>query len=71
MEPAKWIDPSTSQTEVLTEEFIQSKKNDEVLFEYLHQLNRRTEGKVLRLDFDPATAPPAPKSYLEFQPMPK
>ena len=71
VEPAKWIDPSTSQTEVLTEEFIQSKKNDEVLFEYLHQLNRRTEGKVLRLDFDPATAPPAPKSYLEFQPMPK
>ena len=71
VEPAKWIDPSTSQTEVLTEEFIQSKKNDEVLFEYLHQLNRRTEGKVLRLDFDPATAPTAPKSYLEFQSMPK
>jgi outer membrane protein OmpA-like peptidoglycan-associated protein len=70
-EPAKWLDPRTLQTHVLTEEFIQSKKDDDILFEYLHQLNRRTEGKVLRLDFDPKTAPQAPKSYLEFQPMPK
>jgi hypothetical protein len=37
----------------------------------LNQLNRRTEGKVLRLDFNPNNAPEAPKSYLEFQAMPK
>jgi hypothetical protein len=56
---------------LLSEEYIQTKKNNEDLFEYLHQLNRRTEGKVLRLDFNPNNAPEAPKSYLEFQAMPK
>ena len=70
-QPAKWLDPLTLQTHVLTEEFIQSKKDDNNLFEYLHQLNRRTEGKIIQLDFDPKTAPQAPKSYQEFQPMPK
>ena len=55
----------------LNEEFIQSKKENDVLFEYLHQLNRRTEGKVLRLDFNAKTAAEAPASYMEFQILPK
>ena len=70
-EPTSWFDPTTKTTEKLTEEYIQSKKENQLLFEYLNQLNRRTEGKVLRLDFNPKTAPEAPKSYMEFQPMPK
>ena len=70
-EPASWYDPELQQMVLLREEYIQTKKNNEDLFEYLHQLNRRTEGKVLRLDFNPNNAPEAPKSYLEFQAMPK
>ncbi|MFM7596696.1 MAG: OmpA family protein [Flavobacteriales bacterium] len=70
-EPAMWFDPTQNKAIKLTEEFIQSKKENEVLFEYLHQLNRRTEGKVLRLDFNPKTAPEAPASFLEFQILPK
>jgi outer membrane protein OmpA-like peptidoglycan-associated protein len=70
-EPASWYDPELQQMVLLSEEYIQTKKNNEGLFEYLNQLNRRTEGKVLRLDFNPNNAPEAPKSYLEFQAMPK
>lgn len=70
-EPARWYDPELQQMVILSEEYIQKKKTNEELFEYLHQLNRRTEGKVLRLDFNPNNAPEAPKSYLEFQAMPK
>lgn len=60
-------------TEVrLTEALINSyKAKDKALFEMLHQWNRRTEGKVLTLDFNPATAPAAPASYLEFKKVPK
>ncbi len=69
-EPARWYDPELQQMVLLSEEYIQNKKNNEAHFEFLHQINRRTEGKVLRLDFNPNTAPEAPKSYLEFQEMP-
>ncbi len=58
-EPAKWVDPATGETITLTEAYInQFQKTNKAKFEKLHQLNRRTEGKVLSMDFDPATAPP-------------
>ncbi len=57
---------------VLTEKLINSyQKTNKALFDQMHQWNRRTEGKVLSLDFDPATAPAAPASYLEFKKVPK
>jgi len=70
-EPANWYDPSTQSYVKLTEEFINGKKENTALFEYLNQLNRRTEGRVLSLDFNPQTAAPAPKSYMEFQILPR
>lgn len=55
------------ETILLKEEYInQFKKTDKVLYETLHQFNRRTEGKVLRMDFDPIKAPTADPSYLIF-----
>jgi peptidoglycan-associated lipoprotein len=61
-EPAEWKDPATGQVIRLTEDFInQFKKADPEKFEFLHQLNRRTEGRVLSMDFVPAPVPtPAP-----------
>jgi peptidoglycan-associated lipoprotein len=71
-EPATWIDPATGQPVKLTEAYInQFKTTDKKKFEMLHQLNRRTEGKVLSMEFDPNTAPPASQTYREFQPIPK
>ena len=69
--PAKWFDPEQGNYVELTEDFILQKKENTVLYEYLNQLNRRTEGKVLRLDFDPINAPKAPKEFMEFQSLPK
>ncbi len=51
---------------VLTEKYINQFRNDKVLFERLHQLNRRTEGKVLSMDFDPETAPAADPKHLKY-----
>ena len=52
---------------VLNEAYInQFRGKNKALFEQLHQFNRRTEGKVLSLDFDPATAPPADPNHLIF-----
>ena len=57
--PAKWIDPVSGDTTILNEVYInQFKTTDKVKFEKLHQLNRRTEAKILSMDFDPSTAPP-------------
>ncbi|MFN5911895.1 MAG: OmpA family protein [Bacteroidota bacterium] len=71
-EPATWVDPATGQPIRLTEEYInQFKTSDKKRFEMLHQLNRRTEGKVLSMEFDPNTAPQAPQIYREFQQIPK
>lgn len=70
-EPAVWYDPIQKTKVILNEEFINMHKDKESLYEYYHQLNRRTEGRVLRIDFDPKTAPNAPSSYLEFQIIPK
>ena len=56
--PGKWLDPSTGEIIILTEAFIKSfEKTDKVKFEILHQLNRRTEARILDMSFDPATAP--------------
>jgi hypothetical protein len=57
----------------LTEAYInQFKKTNKAEFERLHQLNRRTDARVLSMEFDPATAPPANPNYLKFTvPLPK
>lgn len=53
MEPATWINPETGEKITLTESFInQFKSKDKNKFEYLHSLNRRTEGKVISMDFE-------------------
>lgn len=58
-EAAFWTDPVTGEKIQLTEAYINSfKKTDKVKFDKLHQLNRRTEGKILSMDFDPAAAAP-------------
>ncbi|TNE70564.1 MAG: hypothetical protein EP333_10240 [Bacteroidetes bacterium] len=55
------------ETIVLTEAYInQFKKSDPNVFTMLHQLNRRTEGRVLSMDFDPATAPAADPKLMEY-----
>lgn len=52
---------------LLTEKYInQFKKTNKELFTMLHQLNRRTEGKVLSMDFNPETAPAADPKYLQY-----
>ncbi|HLP55821.1 MAG TPA: OmpA family protein [Fluviicola sp.] len=57
---------------ILTEAYInQFKKTDKRKFEMLHQLNRRTEGKILSMEFDPATAPAANPDYKVFKVVPK
>ncbi len=58
-----------SQEITLTEAYInQFKTTDKAKFEMLHTLNRRTEGAVYSLEFDPATAPAANTKYLEYLP---
>lgn len=70
-------DPSTgellpgTQEIKLTEAYMNKFKKNKVLFEMLQQYNRRTEGKVVTLDFDPDTAPPANPDYLIFKPLPR
>ncbi len=54
------------ETIVLTEAYINKFRRDKKTFEMLHQLNRRTEGAVITLDFDPATAPEADPKLLEY-----
>jgi outer membrane protein OmpA-like peptidoglycan-associated protein len=64
-EPLRYIDPTTKQFITLTETYIDSFKNlDLNLFEELHQQNRRLEGRIISFDFNPNTAPAAPKEYL-------
>lgn len=49
---------------VLKEEYInQFKTTNPTLYEVLHQYNRRTEGRVVNMTFDPATAPAANPTY--------
>lgn len=51
----------------LTEAYINKFKADKAEFERLHQLNRRTDAKVLTMEFDPNTAPPAKAEFLIFR----
>jgi outer membrane protein OmpA-like peptidoglycan-associated protein len=54
-------------TVTLTEDYInQFKSTNKMLFEQLHQLNRRTEASVINSDFNPNTAPAANTSFLKF-----
>lgn len=60
------------KTITLTEAYInQFKKSNPTEFERLHQLNRRTDARVISMDFDPETAAPAPEKYKKFLPVPK
>jgi hypothetical protein len=54
------------ETIKLTEAYINQFKSNKKLFEQLHQLNRRTEGRVITMDFDPETAPAANPEFLKF-----
>ncbi len=55
-EPVKWIDEK-GKTVLLTEKYINLFiKKDPIKFEKLHSLNRRTEGFVRGMDFDPDLA---------------
>jgi outer membrane protein OmpA-like peptidoglycan-associated protein/tetratricopeptide (TPR) repeat protein len=66
------LDMTGYEKVVLTEAYInQFKKTDKRKFEMLHQLNRRTEGKIITMDFDPATSPAANPDYKVFKPVPK
>jgi peptidoglycan-associated lipoprotein len=66
------LDMTGYEKVVLTEAYInQFKKMDKRKFEMLHQLNRRTEGKIITMDFDPATSPAANPDYKVFKPVPK
>jgi peptidoglycan-associated lipoprotein len=59
-EPAIWTDPTTGEKITLTEKYInQFKTSDKIKFERLHQINRRAEGKVISMDFIPATDSPS------------
>jgi outer membrane protein OmpA-like peptidoglycan-associated protein len=58
--PALWKDSETGEMISLTETYInQFKDKDKVKFEKLHQLNRRTEAKVLSLDYIPGAVAPS------------
>ena len=55
------------ETIVLTEAYINKfRRSDVKTFKKLHQLNRRAEGDVHSLDFDPEAAPAADPSYSEY-----
>jgi outer membrane protein OmpA-like peptidoglycan-associated protein/tetratricopeptide (TPR) repeat protein len=60
-------DVDSAQQITLTEAYInQFKKSDKVLFEHLHQLNRRTEGEVVSFDYvKPEPAKPVEDSSIE------
>ena len=66
----KQLADGSAQEEKMTEAYMAQFKKDKKKFEMLQQFNRRTEGKVLSLDFDPATAKPANPDYLIFKKLP-
>ena len=53
---------------VLTEAYINKFSRDRKTFEMLHAMNRRTEGAVYSLEFDPETAEDADPKYKEYLP---
>jgi outer membrane protein OmpA-like peptidoglycan-associated protein len=67
----KPVDMTGVEELILKEEYINEyKSKDPQMFKLLHQFNRRTEGRVLNMDFDPATAPAADPKLLEYIPYP-
>lgn len=63
-EPA---DMTGVETVLLTESYINKfRSSNKATFDLLHQFNRRTEGRVITMDFDPATAPEADPDHLKF-----
>ncbi len=64
--------PTEGASEVLlTEAYINTFKADVAKYNMLLQLNRRTEARILSLEFDPATAPASNPEYLKFKIVPK
>lgn len=58
---------SGGEETTLVESYINSfKSSDRAIFDKLHTMNRRTDGAVYSLEFDPATAPPADPKYLTY-----
>lgn len=70
-EPSSWRNPQTGETVLLTQTYINQFKSNELLYEQLNQLNRRTEGRIVSKAFNSKTFPEAPKEYLEFIVKPK
>jgi peptidoglycan-associated lipoprotein len=64
-------DKTGVETIVLNEAYINKFKADKALFEKLHQFNRRTEGRVITMEFDEKTAPAASPNYKVFLPLKK
>jgi outer membrane protein OmpA-like peptidoglycan-associated protein len=65
------LDMTNVKVITLTEAYInQFKTTNKILFDQLHQLNRRTEGIIMNTAFDPATAPSANTSLLQYVPYP-
>lgn len=61
------VEGSDYQTIVLKESYINKfRRSKPDVFKRLHQMNRRTEGKILTLTFDPETAPAADPKLLEY-----
>ena len=68
-DPARWINESGNEV-LLQESFINKfRRSDNVMFEKLHQINRRTTARITSTDFDPATAAPANTEWMEFKPL--
>jgi hypothetical protein len=66
----KQLADGSAQEVKMTEAYMAQFKKDKKKFEMLQQFNRRTEGKVLSLDFDPAAAKPVNPDYLIFKKLP-
>jgi outer membrane protein OmpA-like peptidoglycan-associated protein len=64
VDPVKIIDPRTGDTTLLSEEYINLFKNSNPTeFERLHQINRRTEGRISSMNFDPKATPSINPNY--------
>ncbi|MDG1841442.1 MAG: OmpA family protein [Crocinitomicaceae bacterium] len=69
-EPLKIMDKSQNKLVELNESYINQFYSNKTKFKSLHQLNRRTEVKILNRSFDSKTAKPAPKSYFTYKKLP-
>ena len=69
-EPLKIFDEMSNQMILLNESYINQFESDVQKFEDLHQLNRRTEVRILDRNFNPVKSPKAPANYLIFEKMP-